>query len=81
MEQVLKLARTGKVIIPVVILAVIGFAYAYVASLAPEAQEELLWTVQEFLPLFMFSTLALLLFSGPRRTWSWSRCLRSCSWA
>jgi len=64
MEQVLKLARMGKVIIPVAILVVIGIAYAYVAGLDVEAQEELLWTVQEFLPLFMFSTLAILLFSG-----------------
>ena len=64
MEQVLKLARTGKVIIPLVILVLIGGAYAYVTGLPAEAQEELLWTVQDYLPLFMFSTLAILLFTG-----------------
>ncbi len=64
MEQVLKLARTGKVIIPLVILVLIGGAYAYVTGLPPEAQEELLYHVQDYLPLFMFSTLAILLFTG-----------------
>ena len=47
MEQVLKLARTGKVIIPLVILVLIGGAYAYVTGLPPEAQEELLYHVQD----------------------------------
>ncbi len=64
MEQVLKLARSGKVFIPVAILVVIGIAYAYVAGLDAEAQEELLWVVQDYLPIFMFTTLAVLLFSG-----------------
>jgi tripartite ATP-independent transporter DctM subunit len=64
MEQVLKLVRYGKVVVPVAILVAIGIAYAYVAGLNAEAQEELLGHVQEFLPLFMFSTLALLLFTG-----------------
>ena len=64
MEQVIRLARNGAVAIPVAILIIIGIAYAYVTGLAPEAQEELLYTVQDFLPIMMFSTLAVLLFSG-----------------
>tara|TARA_Y100000588_G_scaffold133530_1_gene146672 strand:+ start:3477 stop:4973 length:1497 start_codon:yes stop_codon:yes gene_type:complete len=38
--------------------------YSSIVSLDPEAQEDLLWTVQDYLPLAMFLTLALLLFSG-----------------
>jgi len=64
MEQALKLIRTGKVAIPVAILVVIGIIYARVASLDPGAQEELLFLLQDFLPLLMFSTLAILLFTG-----------------
>ena len=64
MEQVLKLVRYGKVAIPVAILVAIGIGYAYVTGLSVEAQDDLLFSVQEFLPLFMFSTLAILLFTG-----------------
>jgi len=64
MEQVLKLAKTGKIVIPIAILAIIGLAYAYVAGLDAEGQEELLYTVQDYLPILMFTTLAILLFSG-----------------
>ncbi|MFT5446905.1 MAG: TRAP-type mannitol/chloroaromatic compound transport system permease large subunit, partial [Gammaproteobacteria bacterium] len=64
MEQVLKLVRHGKVAIPVAILVAIGIGYAYVTGLSVEAQDDLMFSVQEFLPLFMFSTLALLLFTG-----------------
>jgi tripartite ATP-independent transporter DctM subunit len=63
MEQVLKLTRPA-VAIPVVLLVLVGIGYAYVAGLDAEGQEELLYTVQDYLPLFMFSTLAILLFSG-----------------
>jgi len=36
----------------------------YITSLTPDARQELLYTVQDFLPIFMFLTLAILLFSG-----------------
>jgi len=45
---------------PIVLLAII----LYVVNLSPDAREELLYTVQDFLPIFMFTTLAVLLFSG-----------------
>ena len=64
MEQVLKLVRYGKVAVPIAILIVIGIAYAYVIGLDTEGQEHLLGVVQEYLPMFMFSTLAVLLFTG-----------------
>ncbi|HEX5091337.1 MAG TPA: TRAP transporter large permease subunit [Burkholderiales bacterium] len=46
------------------ILVLLGFAYAHVAGLDAGGREELLGTVQEFLPIVMFLTLAFLLFSG-----------------
>src|SRR5512134_1239587 len=45
-------------------LVLLGFAFAYVASLAPDAREELLYQAQRFLPILMFITLGVLLFSG-----------------
>ncbi len=65
MEQLLKLGiRNGKAVIVIVILVTIGVAFAHISGLTPEQQEELLWSVQEFLPIFMFLTLAILLFTG-----------------
>lgn len=52
---------TWLVVLPPVLLAAIFF---YIISLSPEAREALLFTVQEYLPIFMFLTLAVLLFSG-----------------
>jgi tripartite ATP-independent transporter DctM subunit len=64
MEQALRLFKTGKVVIPIAILIVIGLVYAHIAGLDPDAQEELLYFVQDYLPILMFSTLAILLFTG-----------------
>ena len=64
MELVSKLARRGTVIVPVALLVVIAIGYAYVAGLPSEGQEELLYFVQDYLPIVMFGTLAVLLFSG-----------------
>ena len=48
----------------IVLLIVIGGAYVTILAMGPEAQEKLLYTVQDFLPILMFWTLAALLFSG-----------------
>ncbi len=65
MEQLLKLGiRNGKAVILIVILVAIGLAFAHISGFTPEQQEELLRSVQEFLPIFMFLTLAILLFTG-----------------
>jgi len=48
----------------IVALAVVGGLFAVLASLAPEQHKELLWFTQDYLPIAMFLTLALLLFSG-----------------
>ena len=65
MEQLLRLGvRNGKAIVLIAILVAIGLAFAHVSGLTPEQQEELLWTVQNFLPILMFVTLAVLLFTG-----------------
>jgi TRAP-type mannitol/chloroaromatic compound transport system permease large subunit len=65
MEQLLKLGiRNGKAVVLIVILVVAGFVFAHISGLTPEQQEALLWTVQDFLPILMFMTLAILLFTG-----------------
>jgi tripartite ATP-independent transporter DctM subunit len=46
------------------LLVLLGVGYAYVSGLDAEGKEELFYTVQEFLPIVMFMTLAFLLFSG-----------------
>ena len=48
----------------VVLLAIVGVIYAQILGMSADAQEELLWAVQDYLPMAMFVTLAFLLFSG-----------------
>ena len=47
-----------------VLLVLLGFAFAYVAGLDGERREELLYQMQRYLPMLMFLTLGVLLFSG-----------------
>ena len=47
-----------------VLLVLLGFAFAYVAGLDGEQREELLYQMQRYLPMLMFLTLGVLLFSG-----------------
>ena len=65
MEEVQK--STGRywgIGIVVGILAVIAVVYIRILGMNAEEQEELLYLVQDFLPIIMFGTLACLLFSG-----------------
>ena len=65
MEEVQK--STGRywgIGIVVGILAVIAVVYIRILFMNAEEQEELLYLVQDFLPIIMFGTLASLLFSG-----------------
>ena len=65
MEAVQKTTwRHWRIGVVVVILAVIAFVYLRILGMNAEEQEELLYTVQDFLPIIMFGTLACLLFSG-----------------
>ena len=65
MEALAKLTRlNGKLVTLVAILLVAGVAFAVLAGLSPEQQEELLWFIQDYLPMAMFLTLGCLLFSG-----------------
>ncbi len=64
MEAILRAARNGGVIAVVVVLAVLGAAFAWILGMSPEEQEELLYLAQDYLPIVMFLTLATLLFSG-----------------
>jgi tripartite ATP-independent transporter DctM subunit len=66
MDGLLKLGSrlNGKTTTLIVALVVVGVAFAVLTSLSPEQSEELLYFVQDYLPIAMFLTLALLLFSG-----------------
>ncbi len=64
MELLARIARNGKIALPIALLAIIGIAFAWVLGLDAESQEELLYFTQDYLPIMMFLTLALLLFSG-----------------
>jgi TRAP-type mannitol/chloroaromatic compound transport system permease large subunit len=65
MEAILKtVSRNTGVTVGVVLLVAVGIAYTSILGMSPEGQEALLYAVQDFLPIFMFLTLASLLFSG-----------------
>jgi tripartite ATP-independent transporter DctM subunit len=55
---------THRYVVAVVLILLIGFGYAYVTGLSPAARGVLLHKVQEYLPILMFLTLGVLLFSG-----------------
>ena len=65
MEAILRaVTRNMGVSVVVILLVALGIAYASILGMSPEAKDELLWTVRDFLPIVMFLTLATLLFSG-----------------
>ena len=64
MEHLLKLRLNSPIVGLVSVLIVIAALFTYITSMAPEQQKALLWWVQDHLPLAMFLTLAVLLFSG-----------------
>ncbi len=64
MEHLLKLRLNGQTIGLLVALILAGALFTYTAAMTPEQQKALLWWVQDHLPLAMFLTLAILLFSG-----------------
>ena len=66
MDALLKLGSrlNGKTVTLIIALVVVGVAFAILTSLSSEQSTALLWFVQDYLPIAMFLTLALLLFSG-----------------
>ncbi|MBF2761449.1 MAG: TRAP transporter large permease subunit [Ectothiorhodospiraceae bacterium AqS1] len=64
MELIARIARNGKIVFPIALLAIAGIAFAWVLGLDEEGRENLLYFMQDYLPIMMFMTLALLLFSG-----------------
>jgi predicted membrane channel-forming protein YqfA (hemolysin III family) len=65
MEAILRtVSRNTGATVGVILLVAVGIAYASILGMSPEEQQTLLYTVQDFLPIFMFLTLATLLFSG-----------------
>src|SRR5687768_5717901 len=66
MDALLRLGSrlANAIALVVALLLVLGLGFAYVSALDPEQREELLYKVQQFLPILMFMTLGVLLFSG-----------------
>jgi len=66
MELLLRIGSrlANRYVVAIVLLILLGAGYAYVAGLDADGREELLGFAQEYLPLLMFITLAVLLFSG-----------------
>jgi tripartite ATP-independent transporter DctM subunit len=66
MEALLKLGGrlNGKTVTLIMALVVVGVAFAVLTSLSPEQRTDLRWFIEDYLPIAMFLTLALLLFSG-----------------
>jgi tripartite ATP-independent transporter DctM subunit len=66
MELLLRIGSrlANRYVVAVVLLILLGAGYAYIAGLDADSREELLYFVQDYLPLVMFITLAFLLFSG-----------------
>jgi len=54
----------NRYVLLVALLVLLGAGFAYVSGLNAEQSEELLYKVQELLPILMFLTLGVLLFSG-----------------
>ena len=64
MEGILRTVGGGKSVFIVAVITIAAIVFFTVSGLNPEQQEELLYVSQDYLPLVMFLTLALLLFSG-----------------
>src|ERR671910_739854 len=65
MEALANLTRlNGKLVALIAILLVIGGLFALLAGLSPDQKTDLLWFIQDYLPIAMFITLGCLLFSG-----------------
>ena len=65
METILRpVIRNKGATIGIVLLVIVGLIYNWILGMNPEEHEEFLETIQDFLPIVMFITLASLLFSG-----------------
>ena len=66
MEFLLRLgSRLGnRYVVAIALILLLGFGYAWLTGLNPAARGELLVKAREFLPILMFLTLGVLLFSG-----------------
>ena len=56
--------KNNKLIVVLILLAVIAIGFSILSSMGVEAQESVIGFLQDYLPIFMFLTLATLLFSG-----------------
>ena len=58
------IVRSRASIAVIAVLAVLVVAFLVISNLDDQSKKALLWTVQDFLPIIMFGSLAILLFSG-----------------
>ena len=64
MNGLLRLRVANPAVIAIAALVLLALAFAYIANLPSEAREELVYLAQDSLPIIMFLTLGVLLFSG-----------------
>ena len=65
MEAAIKaIVRSRASIAVIAVLAVLVVAFVVISNLDEQSRKALLWTTQDFLPIVMFASLAILLFSG-----------------
>jgi tripartite ATP-independent transporter DctM subunit len=65
MEAIVRdVIRNRRLMTAIAVLLALGIGFVTILSLGPQEQKQLLWTVQDYLPMVMFVTLAVLLFSG-----------------
>jgi tripartite ATP-independent transporter DctM subunit len=64
MNGQLRLRLASPAVIAIAALVLLALAFAYIANLPSEAREELVYRAQDYLPMVMFLTLGVMLFSG-----------------
>ena len=57
-------SRGGPLLYALIVVALIIIGFTYISGMGADAQDELLYFTQDFLPIIMFLSLAFLLFSG-----------------
>ncbi len=63
-ERVERSGFSRPLIVLIVLLVIAALAFIGISGMEEDAQKELLYTVQDYLPILMFLSLAMLLFSG-----------------
>ncbi len=65
MESIIRsVFRGGSLTVAIIVLIIVAIGYTSILGMNPDEQDELLYLLQDFLPIIMFASLAMLLFSG-----------------